>query len=89
MGRAFRSHGMAVLGILLLKLLVAVPHLIILWFLTVASYLAGWIGFWIVLFTGTFPEGLHKFIVGVHRWTVRTGAWITGLADDYPPFSLS
>ena len=88
-GDGTRSRGLAVLGIFFIKLLLAVPHVIIVYVLGFAALIGAWIGFWITLFTGTLPEGLHDFVVGVNRWAARVIAWIAGLTDEYPPFSLT
>ncbi len=89
-GTGQRSRGLAVLGIFLfLKGLAALPHLIIIGVLGYAQGIAAWVGFWIILFTGSLPQGIHDFVVGVTRWTARTFAWIAGLTDEYPPFSLA
>jgi len=70
------------------KLILLIPHLIILYFLGIVAFIAAWIGYWIVLFTGTYPKGMHEFVTGTVRWQVRTTAWLYGLTDKYPPFSL-
>ena len=84
------SRIMALLGALLfLKVLLVVPHLIILSFLSIAMLVAVYIGHWAVLITGRYPVGLLTFVSGVQRWEYRTGAWVAGLVDRYPPFSFS
>ncbi|MBT8212120.1 MAG: DUF4389 domain-containing protein [Acidimicrobiia bacterium] len=83
-----KSRGWALLGIFFLKFLAAIPHMIVIYFLGIAAFLGAWVGFWIVLFTGSMPKGLFDFIVGYHRWTTRLGLWIAGVVDEYPPFSL-
>lgn len=84
------SRLLALIGIpwFIGKLILLIPHLIILYFLGIIGGIAAWIGYWIVLFTGTYPKGLHDFVAGTIRWQVRTTAWIYGLTDKYPPFSL-
>jgi hypothetical protein len=48
-----------------------------------------WIGaFFAVLFTGTYPEGMRTYLIGVNRWTLRVVAYAGLLRDEYPPFSL-
>jgi hypothetical protein len=70
------------------KWLLAIPHLIILWFLGVASFVVLVIGFFAVIITGTWPEGLRRFYVGASRWSYRVTAYLYLLTDQYPPFSL-
>ena len=81
------SRLMAVLLILLIKLIMAVPHFIVLIFYQLAAGIMAWIGYWIVLFTGNLPPGFHSFILGYLRWNWRVSAWLVGLVDDYPPFA--
>ncbi len=83
------SRILALLGILFfLKAIILLPSVIVLWFLAVAASILAWIGYWVVLFTGRMPAGLHGFLTGVLRWQTRAYAWLYGLTDVYPPFSL-
>ncbi len=85
-----RSRGLAVTGILwFLKALLLIPHIIVLYFVGLAAAIAGWIAFWAVAFTGVYPDGIFKFVVGALRWSTRTGAWLLSLTDEYPPFALN
>jgi hypothetical protein len=73
----------------LIKWLLAIPHSFVLFFLAIALYVVYFIGFFAVLFTGHWPEGLRNFLVGVFRWSLRVSAYTGFLVDAYPPFSLS
>ena len=80
-------------GTLLLKtffgwLYVGIPHGFVLAFLNIAVMFCVFIGWWIILFTGQLPEGIHNFIVGFFRWTTRVSLYIQNMTDTYPPFSL-
>jgi len=70
------------------KWLLAIPHLVILYFLQLAQLLVWLISFFAILFTGRFPEGLFTFQVGVLRWNSNVNAYLWLLRDEYPPFSL-
>lgn len=70
------------------KLITAIPHFIVLFFLAIASALVIFIAWWVILFTGVFPRGLHRFVVGVMRWSARVTAYAESLTDEFPPFSL-
>ena len=83
------SRLMALLGIFfIVKGLLLLPHIIVLYFLAIAQFIIIWIGYWAVLFTGRYPEGLFNFTVGVFRWQMRVNAWFYGWTDKYPPFNL-
>ena len=74
--------------LIFVKWLLAVPHFIVLIFLVVGAAVASIIGFFAVLITGRWPQGLRDFIVGVHRWGYRVQAYVYLLTDVYPPFRL-
>lgn len=75
--------------LIFVKWLLAIPHIIVLFFLYIVA-LVVWVIVWFaILFTGRFPRGLFDFLVGVSRWTLRVNAYaLLLLRDDYPPFSL-
>jgi hypothetical protein len=70
------------------RLILAIPQLIVLAFLGIAVIVVWIIGFFAVLFTARWPEGLRTFVVGVMRWYTRVEAYVSLLTDEYPPFSL-
>jgi uncharacterized protein DUF4389 len=72
-----------------LRLLLAIPHLIVLAFVLLAwgfTTIAAWV---IILFTGSYPQGLYDFGVGALRWRLRVEAYLLLMVDEYPPFSLA
>jgi len=75
--------------LIFVKWLLAIPHIIVLFFLYIVA-LVVWVIVWFaILFTGRFPRGLFDFLVGVSRWGLRVNAYAFLLMrDDYPPFSL-
>jgi hypothetical protein len=66
-----------------------VPHLIVLYFLSIAAAVVLVISWFAALFTANVPAGLHGFLEGFLRWNTRVGAYFLLLTDEYPPFSLS
>jgi hypothetical protein len=73
----------------IVKWFLAIPHYIILMFLSIAAFLAVVIAWFAILFTGQYPKALFDFNVGVARWWLRVNAYAFLLVtDQYPPFSL-
>ena len=76
-------------GLPLVKWLLAIPHYIVLIFLTIGALFAALFAWFAILFTGRDPRSLFEFIEGVLRWHNRVGAYAFLLVTDrYPPFSL-
>ncbi len=74
----------------LVKWFLAIPHYIVLIFLTLASLLAVVIAWFAILFTGRYPRGLFDFVEGSLRWGQRVAAYAFLLVTDkYPPFRLA
>jgi Domain of unknown function (DUF4389) len=74
----------------LVKWLLAIPHFIILLFLTLAAIVCVIVAWFAILFTGRYPRGLFDFVEGVFRWWNRViGYALVLVTDEYPPFSLS
>lgn len=84
------SRGLAFLGCIVFigRLIALVPVLFVLYFLRIAAFIVAWVMQFAVLFTGTYPEGAHRFVCGYLRLSIRNEAWLLGLTDTYPGFSL-
>jgi hypothetical protein len=77
-------------GMPLVKWFLAIPHYVVLFFLTIGAIVAIIIAWFAILFTGRYPRGLFHFVVGVGRWALRVQAYAFLLTTDrYPPFSLN
>jgi Domain of unknown function (DUF4389) len=76
-------------GLPLVKWLLAIPHYVVLFFLSIGVFFAV-IGAWFaILFTGRYPRGIFDFVEGTIRWSNRvTGYAFTLVTDRYPPFRL-
>jgi hypothetical protein len=72
------------------KWLLAIPHFIVLYFLSIAVFVVTVIAFFAILFTGKYPKSLFDFVAGYMRWTWRVGfySYMVLGTDKYPPFSL-
>jgi hypothetical protein len=71
------------------RLILAIPQAIVLVALWIAAAVVFIIGFFAVLFTGHWPEGLRTFLLNVIRFQLRFEAYLFLLTDRYPPFALS
>ena len=72
-----------------LRLLFAMPHLIVLMFMLLAWFVTSVIAWVAILFTGDYPASFYGFGVGVMQWMLRVEAYLLLLVDEYPPFSLA
>lgn len=70
------------------RILMVIPHFIVLALLGIAAFVCFVIAFFAVLFTGRWPDGLRAFVVNVMRWSTRVNAYFMLLNDEYPPFTL-
>jgi hypothetical protein len=70
------------------RLLMIIPQAIVLAFVGIAAYIVTIIAWFVILFTGTYPEGMLRFAIGALRWGIRVQGYAYLLTDRYPPFSL-
>ncbi len=74
----------------LVKWFLAIPHYIVLVVLWVIAIFAVTIAWFSILFTGTYPQSMFHFVVGVMRWSNWVGAYaLIMVTDVYPPFRLN
>ena len=71
------------------RIILVIPHVIVLAVLVIASFVVTVIAFFAVLFTGRWPVGMRDFVLNVWRWGLRVEAYFLLLTDTYPPFALS
>lgn len=79
-------------GLLLIKVFfgyfyIILPHGFLLMFRYFATIVLSFLAWWVVLFTGKYPESWHEFNVGTLRWGLRLNLYIGFMTDKYPPFS--
>jgi uncharacterized protein DUF4389 len=70
------------------KWLLALPHWFVLAFIWIGAFFAVLASWFMVLFTGKYPAGIHSFVTGTYRWTTRVAAYTLLMTDRYPPFSF-
>jgi hypothetical protein len=73
----------------LVRIILVIPHLVVLAVLGIAAYLVAIVGWFGALFTGRLPGFAADFLAGYLRWQTRVSAYAFLLTGDYPPFSLA
>lgn len=68
--------------------LLAVPHLVVLFFLVLAWAFCTLVAWFAILFTGEYPSSLYRFARGTMQWMLRVEAYLLLLVAEYPPFAL-
>lgn len=70
------------------RLILAIPHILAVWFLGIGWFFTSIAAWFAILFTGNYPRGIYDYGVGVLRWNSRLEGYLLLLYDDYPPFAL-
>ena len=73
----------------LVRLILAIPHIVVLWVLGIAAEVVALICWFAALVTGRLPDALAEFQVGYLRWVTRFYAYLFLLTDEYPPFEFA
>ncbi|HEY2507204.1 MAG TPA: DUF4389 domain-containing protein [Streptosporangiaceae bacterium] len=73
---------------ILLRLLLAIPHVVALGVVGIAAYVVTIIGWFGALFTGQLPQFATDFLTGYLRWLTRYYAYVLLFTDVYPRFTL-
>jgi hypothetical protein len=68
--------------------ILAIPQLVVLYFLNIAASVLVFLGWFAALVTGRLPESFASFVLGFLRWRARVDAYLFLMTDTYPPFSL-
>jgi hypothetical protein len=69
------------------RLLLAIPHLIVLYIWGIAVFFAVIIAWFAALFTTRVPDGLHNFLAQYLRYSTHVLGYLYLLADPWPSFS--
>jgi hypothetical protein len=80
------SRGQLILRTLFGMIYIAIPHYFLLFFVGIWSAIISFITFWVVLFTGRFPESFFNFQIAYQNWSLRVSASLSNLVDGYPAF---
>jgi hypothetical protein len=70
------------------RLILIIPHLFLLFFLSIAAAVVAFLGWWGALFTARLPQFAVTYLAGFLTWYLRVMAYLFLLTDAYPPFTL-
>jgi hypothetical protein len=73
--------------LIFVKLIIAIPQLIVVYFLNTLAGVVTFICWFSILFTRSYPRGLFQLVVSFNRWNANVYAYIALMRDEYPPFS--
>ncbi|MGQ0829607.1 MAG: DUF4389 domain-containing protein [Bacteroidota bacterium] len=65
------------------------PHIFIMMFCNIWASILSFISWWVILFTGRYPQTFFDYQVKMLRWSVRLTARMRNLVDGYPAFMPS
>jgi hypothetical protein len=71
------------------RLLLLLPHLVVLFFLSMAWFVVTIVAWFAIVFRGTYPVSMVAFATSVMQWLIRVEAYALLLVDAFPPFSLN
>lgn len=71
-----------------LNVLLAIPHYVVFFVLALGAMVAAIIGWFAVLFTGRWPEGMRSYLVRVTNYYYRIWTYVAMVENDYPRFGL-
>lgn len=74
---------------LALNVLLAIPHYVVLFLYAIAAVVVAVIGWFAVLFTGRWPQGMRDFLVRVSNYHYRVWLYATMVHTAYPKFGLA
>jgi hypothetical protein len=83
-----QRSGSPTTGSALLRILYAIPSVIVLAILAFVGAIVWLIAAVLVLAKEQYPESLWRFLLGLVRWEACLLAYLASLVDRYPPFTL-
>jgi hypothetical protein len=70
------------------RIIVIIPQYVVLYFVGIAAGVVLVLAWFVVLFTGRWPEGMKRFCLNYYRWYIRAESYFLLVTDVYPPFTL-
>jgi hypothetical protein len=68
---------------------IALPHMFLLMFMGIWGAILQFVAFWVILFTGRYPESMFEYQTGLMKWSVRLTARLYNVSDGYPAFGIN
>jgi hypothetical protein len=78
------SRGQLLLRFFFGVFYIQLPHIFVMMFCNIWSGIISFIAWWVILFTGRYPQSFFEFNVKMMRWQVRLSARLSNLSDGYP-----
>ena len=75
-------------GNVLLRIILAIPHAIVLGLLGIVAFILAIIAAIMILANETYSQGIFDFLRGYMRWHARLYVYLAGFVQEYPPFAL-
>jgi hypothetical protein len=69
------------------RYLLAIPLMIVNYLYAIGAYVATFIAWFAIVFTGRYPAGLYGFTAGYLRFSTRVVSYLMLAVDVYPPFN--
>lgn len=66
--------------------ILVIPHVILLLVYSVAANIVVFLAWFVLVFTGRYPEGMYNFVAGYLRYAARVYAYWLLITDTYPAF---
>ena len=82
------SRGELLLRTLFGAFYIYLPHGFILMFVGLWGGILQFVAFWVILFTGRYPQSMFDFQVGLLKWQIRLTARMYNVSDGYPAFGV-
>ncbi|RKX85681.1 MAG: hypothetical protein DRP70_11320, partial [Spirochaetes bacterium] len=67
---------------------IIIPHIFLMFFVSIWYAILDFVKFWVVLFTGRIPESIYEFQKKFLQWDIRLTARIMNMRDGYPAIGI-
>ncbi|MET0450011.1 MAG: DUF4389 domain-containing protein [Aeromicrobium sp.] len=86
-GFTFNSPGKIARWRPLVHWLLVIPHIIVLYLLSIVASVLAFVAWFTGVFAGKVPEGLQGLIIASLRYSARVQTYIFFMREEYPPFN--